>query len=50
MMCAYFALRLNVVHAKSAVALDDKVVSSGSFTLIGMCAFPLLMQYAPRLR
>jgi hypothetical protein len=43
-------LRLNVVHAKSAVALDDKVVPSGSFTLIGMWACRLLMQHAPRLK
>jgi hypothetical protein len=48
MMCAYLALRLNVVHAKSAVALDAKVVPSGSFTLICMCACRLLKQYAPR--
>jgi hypothetical protein len=50
MMCADLSLRLNVVHAKSVVALDDKVVPSGSFTLIDMCACRLLMQYAPRLR
>jgi hypothetical protein len=50
MMCADLALRLKVVHAKSAVALDAKVVSSGSCTLIGMCACLLLMQYAPRSR
>jgi hypothetical protein len=42
-MCADLALRLKVVHAKSAVALDAKGVPSGSFTLIGMCACCLLM-------
>jgi hypothetical protein len=50
MMCADLALRLNVGHANSAVALDDKVVPSGNFTLIRMWALRWLMQYAPRSR
>jgi hypothetical protein len=50
MMCAYLDLGFNMLHAKSAVALDGKVVPSGSFTLSGMCACRLLMQYAPHLR
>jgi hypothetical protein len=50
MMCADRARRLNVGHANSAVALDDKVVPSGNFTRIGMWALRWLMQYATRFR
>jgi hypothetical protein len=50
MMCADLARPLKVVHAKSAVALEDNVVPFDSLTFIGMCACFLLMQYAPRLR
>jgi hypothetical protein len=50
MMCADLARSLKVVHAKTAVALEDNVVPFGSLTFIGMCACFLLMQYAPRLR
>jgi hypothetical protein len=50
MTCADLAWSLKVVHARSAVALEDNVVPFGSLTFIGMCACFLLMQYAPRLR